>query len=723
MNNPKPAPPRSTFQPRGLAPGWKLVLVVPAAGMAFSWWTGWWDFTSLSAFWKTFSTWASFHLKLVNEDSPLGWVLMPTLLMVAWAGTLLLLFEKPPDWVRLPVGAVFLVLQTAYLAFRLVATLSLDTVPDAAFSILFFLSEVFIHARIALGNVFLMRLTNRSADADRSARLVRSGQYLPTVDVFVPTYSEPPEMLERSIIGCQAMDYPFMTIWLLDDQRRQAMRDLARKLGCRYLDRPDNSHAKAGNLNHALRLSAGELVVCFDADFIPTRNFLQRTVGFFLDPEVAMVQTPQNFFNEDAVTRNLGLEGVLEDEQRFFFRTLQPGRDAMNAIVCHGTCWVARRSALEEIGGIPTETITEDWATSIKLQAAGYKLRYLNEALSAGLSADTCGEFVQQRSRWAQGTLQALFASTNPLRVPGLTWQQRLLHFSAILYYAGSLSSLFSLVAPLLYLFLDLRILHASVPEMLFFRLPFMVGYYLLFSWLTLKTRSALWTEFYDAFLAPMMSLAVVHTFWKPFGRGFRVTDKTQRPQRIKMNRSVALPFAVLLALHLAGLAFAFSTQKHIDEPDVFALVAYFACGNLAVLWLCLLVSMDIRRPRPFPRFAHRLPFELSWDGATVRGETVCLSEAEVTVPGRPLPAPVPDKAELRLPSLDLSDVPVSLRQDTDGHVSLRFTEISLSQRRALLTFLYCRPGQWESKPKSELRAVWEYVRAGLRMYPLAESP
>ena len=154
--------------------------------------------------------------------------------------------------------------------------------------------------------------------------------------------------------------------------------------------------------------------MCFDADFIPTRDFLQRTVGFFRDAKVALVQTPQNFFNDDAVARNLGVQHALEDEQKFFFRALQPGRDARNAIVCHGTCWVGRRTAIEEIGGIPTETITEDWATSIKLQAAGYKLVYLNEALSAGLSADTSGEFVQQRMRWAQGTLQALFASTNP---------------------------------------------------------------------------------------------------------------------------------------------------------------------------------------------------------------------------------------------------------------------------------------------------------------------
>ena len=464
------------------------------AGVTVPWLAGHLEASALSMAWRTFAAWGCFQLSLVHEGSSLLWILTPTMLMIAWAGGLSLAFDKPPDGLRLPVGAVFLFLQLGYLAFRLVATLSLDTVPNAIFSILFFLSEVFVHLRIALGNLSLLKLTDRTAAVDDSARVVRAGDDLPTVDVFVPTYSEPVEMLERTILGCQAMDYPYKTVWLLDDQRRPAMRQLARKPNCCYLDRPDNAHAKAGNLNHALARSEGELVLCFDADFIPTSDFLERTVGFFRDPKVALVQTPQNFFNEDAVQRNLGLERALEDEQKLFFRTLQPGRDSFNAIVCHGTCWVGRRSALEEIGGIPTETITEDWATSIKLQAAGYKLLYLNEALSAGLSADTCGEFVQQRSRWAQGTLQALFASTNPLRIPGLTWQQRLLHFSGILYYAGSVSNLFNLLAPLLYLFFGVFILRMTIAEMIFFRLPFTVGYYLLYSWLTLKTRSALWT-------------------------------------------------------------------------------------------------------------------------------------------------------------------------------------------------------------------------------------
>ena len=722
MNKAASIPPRPGIGHQGLIGAGALALGIVLAVWTMQWLAGERNGPGWSALWQEITQSGRFQLELVTSTSPLLWILTPAMLMLAWAGSLLLLFDKPPDGLRLPISAVFLVLQVTYLTFRLTATLCLDTLPNAVFSLLFFLSEVSIHLRIALGNLSLLRLTDRRAQADDSARAVRAGEYLPTVDVFVPTYSEPVEMLERTLIGAQAMDYPRKTLWLLDDQRRPAMRELARKLGCHYMDRPDNAHAKAGNLNHALEHSEGELVLCFDADFMPTRDFLQRTVGFFRDARVALVQTPQNFFNEDAVQRNLGLEQALEDEQRLFFRTLQPGRDAFNAIVCHGTCWVGRRSALEETGGIPTETLTEDWATSIRLQAAGYRLLYLNEALSAGLSADTCGEFVQQRSRWAQGTMQSLFASTNPLTIPGLDWKQRLLHFSGILYYAGSVSNLFNLLAPLLYLFFGVFILRMTFAEMIFFRLPFSVGYYLLYSWLTLRNRSAVWTEFYDAFLAPSMGLTVLRTFCRPFGRGFRVTDKTQRPKRITLNRRVALPFVILIVLHLAGLAVAVAGGRHFEQPDVFPIVVCFALVNLGMLWVCLLASLDIRRPRVVPRFAHRLPFELAWDDARAFGETSLLSEADATVPKERLPAPLPENAVLCLPSLNLTDLPVRLSRDTNGEVSLQFLELSLPQRRALVAFLYCQPGQWETKPKSELRAIWEYSRAGMRLYPLAES-
>src|SRR5437870_4080196 len=266
MNNAAAFPANPAGDSPLLTRGWKIFF---SLGLAAT--VGLWAFQSVdgdlcSHWWAACTGWGNVRLPLVTADSPLAWVLMPAILMFALSGTLLLLFAQPPNWIRLPVGAGFFLMQICYLSFRLFATLSLDTVPNAIVSILFFLSECFIHARIALGNLSLLHLTDRSAQAAESVRLVESGKFLPTVDVFVPTYSEPVEMLRRTIIGCQAMEYPKKEVWLLDDQRRPAMRQLAEELGCRYLHRPDNRHAKAGNLNHALPLSEGELLVCFDAD-------------------------------------------------------------------------------------------------------------------------------------------------------------------------------------------------------------------------------------------------------------------------------------------------------------------------------------------------------------------------------------------------------------------------------------------------------------------------
>lgn len=434
-----------------------------------------------------------------------------------------------------------------------------------------------------------------------------------------------------------------------------------------------------------------------------------------------MVQTPQNFFNEDAVTRNLGLESALEDEQKLFFRTLQPGRDSMNAVVCHGCCFIVRRSALEMIGGVPTETITEDWATSIKLQSAGYKILYLNEALSAGMSADKCGEFVQQRARWAQGTLQALFDSTNPLTVPGLNSKQRLMHFAGIVYYLGSISSLFNLIAPLLFLFLGAHLLRMTALEMIFYRLPFTVGFYLLYSWLTNGTRSAMWTEFYEAFLAPSMGVTALRSLVKPFGTGFRVTDKTIRRGRLAINRRVAFPFAILLIAHVVGIGFAALVERHIQEPDAFAIASYFAAMNIVTLWMCLLVSIDVAQQTPFVRFARQMKCVVTWDDTGMCGETVSLSEGDLVLEFSHEMSSLPENVFVRLPELKIENVPARVKIAGD-EVTLEFIDLNLAQRRRLIAALFCQPKQWDRPPRSEWSAASQYFIAGVRMYPLAES-
>ena len=416
--------------------------------------------------------WLRAQFSVVNTSTPIVRVLLPTIVCGALVYGVMLIDPRPARVTRAAVIVLLVALYTAYMAFRLFATFNLSTITAAVFSALFFLAELLIYLKSLAAHIQMFWPTNRSPDATRLSELVTAGRYLPDVDIFLPTYSEPVEMLRRTILGCQALRYPRKQIYLLDDQRRPQMRALAQELGCHYRDRPDNRDAKAGNMNAALPASRGELIAVFDADFIPTQDFLERTVGFFSDPSVGLVQTPQNFYSVDAVSRNLGLPGIITEEQQVFFRAAQPGRDTFDATLCHGTSFVVRRKAVDEIGGFPGETLTEDWATSIKLQSRGYKCYYLNELLSAGAAAEYTTEFVGQRLRWARGTLQSFFASTNPITVPGLSLAQRLIHLCGPMHYLAFVSRFFCLLLPLLYFFFGIVPLHTSAELLLVFFLP-----------------------------------------------------------------------------------------------------------------------------------------------------------------------------------------------------------------------------------------------------------
>jgi cellulose synthase (UDP-forming) len=298
-----------------------------------------------------------------------------------------------------------------------------------------------------------LKIKPRNRDADKMSMEVIEGKYNPSVDIFIPTYNEPEFILRRTILGCQALDYANKKIYLLDDKRRVEMRSLAQELGCEYITRPDNRHAKAGNLNHALPRTSGELIVVFDADFIPTKNFLIRTVGFFQNPQIGIVQTHKSFYNPDPVARNLGLEKVLTEEEEISYRYSQILRDGTDTAMCCGTSFVIRRSALEEVGGFVTDSLSEDYFTGIRLAALGYRVIYLGESLSAGLSAESISDFVAQRLRWARGTLQAFFVKTNPLTIEGLRFLQRLVHFDTALHWFTYLFRIAFLLMPIAYLF------------------------------------------------------------------------------------------------------------------------------------------------------------------------------------------------------------------------------------------------------------------------------
>ncbi|HEY0527901.1 MAG TPA: cellulose synthase catalytic subunit, partial [Gemmatimonadaceae bacterium] len=250
------------------------------------------------------------------------------------------------------------------------------------------------------------------------------------VDVFITNYDEPLEVLRRTAIGARAIKYPHKT-YMLDDGKRDEVKAMAAALGIGYIRREGNEHAKAGNLNHAFTVTDGEFILQLDADHVPLPNILDRLLGYFVEPDIAFVQSPQDFYNTDSFTHVVNEEGrTMWEENRIFFSLLQPGKDTWNAAFFCGSCGVLRRKAFDEIGGFSTKTITEDMETSIVLHARGWKSAYHGETLAYGLAPSSAFAYHVQRLRWGQGSMQIL-RKFNPLIYPGLSVPQRLAYFAS----------------------------------------------------------------------------------------------------------------------------------------------------------------------------------------------------------------------------------------------------------------------------------------------------
>ncbi len=242
---------------------------------------------------------------------------------------------------------------TVYLAWRI--TITGRGVPLALFLVLL-AAELFGWLNLAL-YVFL-------AWSVPSSRQPALSYPIPSIDVFVCTYDESLGVLESTLIGCGAIRVPHTT-YLLDDGRRPEVESLAARLGIRYITRDDNAHAKAGNINHALRFTDGELILFLDADHVPMPGILDSLAGYFRDPQLALVQAPHDFSNRDSV-QHTRLE---RHEQTLFFEVIAPGKDRHNGIFWCGSATLIRRAALEQVGGVLTDTVAEDFHTTIAMHA------------------------------------------------------------------------------------------------------------------------------------------------------------------------------------------------------------------------------------------------------------------------------------------------------------------------------------------------------------------
>jgi cellulose synthase (UDP-forming) len=527
---------------------------------------------------------------------------------------------------RKVILALTLLLYARYMLWRGLYTLNTEDLPNTIVSWIVYSAEAYGLLQ------FIFFLYQAWAPNDRTCTQTR---HRPTVDVFIAVVNEPIEILKRTVVGCLKQDYPRdrFNVYILDDGRRDEIKDLARAIGCHYLRREDNAHAKAGNLNHALAHSSGELIAVFDVDHVPVGKFLRETVGCFQDPKVAFVQTPHHFYNPDIFQRNLQLESHLKNEQALFFRTLQAGRDRHNSTFFAGSGGLFRRSQLLSIGGFQTQTITEDLHTSVRLHARGYKSCYLNKVLSAGLMPETFQGYLKQRTRWAIGSLQMMFRD-NPLTIRGLTIAQRFDYLGSIFYFFLGPPRIVCLVAPLFALVLNLSPLRTDTSLLINFFFSYYVASVMAMRTISRGMRNAFWSDVYEVAMCFALSHAVFKTLMTPFRKhAFEITPKGQKIEKTGIESRLSVgPHLVVFGSLIFGIVLGLMAWNGPVRPTGLAVNIFWAFVNLLLLTVAILSANERPQWRNLLRMDRRLLCDISAGKTTVRVRTRDITEHGVSV-------------------------------------------------------------------------------------------
>lgn len=520
------------------------------------------------------------------------------------------------------------------------------------------------------GFVMMSRVRQRTAEV--AANLGWWGNApMPRVAILIATYNEQLEVLERTIVGALALNYPAKEVVVLDDGRRDWLRDYCAARGVRYLRRADNKGSKAGNINAALKVLRTDpvppdFIAVLDADFVPHRGFISRSLALFHDPSVGLVQTPQHFFNADPVQHNLGLSRSYPDEQRFFFDHMQASRDAWGIAICCGTSSMIRLSALDAIGDFPTDSVTEDFLLTVVLQTAGYQTVYLNEPLTEGLAPEGLKEYVTQRARWCLGQMQIVRSRFGPFGSAPLRLRDRWSMIDATLYWTASFPfRIAALVYPLLYWFFNITVVNAAVPDVLSY-----FGAY--FVWVSMAmnsvSRGLLVPIIHDVSqllgAIPITRAAFVGLL-RPRGHPFSVTAKGGDRREVTVQWSLMLPYLTLLILTLVGLTLGivFDRFAFYDAGDGKSVILFWTLYNAVVLSVLVIACVELpRRERHIADRPERAIFVA--EGKPGRVWLVGLTQESTRIRGQVHPAGTRGLIRIR----DVGDVPaIVLEATSDG--------------------------------------------------------
>ena len=436
----------------------------------------------------------------------------------------------------------------------------LETLPPVGFSpaflwaIVVFLAELIANIQLSFYVLLFIRLSDRTPEADTYQAELLAQTTMPSVDVFIPTVNEGWDILERSIYAAQHLRWPNHKVYVLDDGSRTWLADRCKTLGVGYISRESRKGYKAGNINNGLAQTDGDFILSIDADFVVYPEYLERTVGFMRDAKICMVQTPGNLTNADPVQYNLMGEGAWPEEQRVFTDIVQPARDVWDNSFCYGGTFLVRRAALDEIGGIPEESITEDLYSSYLLRARGYTTRYLNETLSEGLAAESLASFIRQRCRWALGTLQCIYLRGGPFRAKGLTLLDRLFFLDPILFYLSYFWPFLILTAPGIYWWTGIPPFNAEVGHLITMIVPRMAMSMIVMYWLSGRRVVPIVSELGRVVGIFYFIPAIVRGLLDPFGHKFRVTLKGETREKYVVQWEAMRGFLTLIGLTILGM-------------------------------------------------------------------------------------------------------------------------------------------------------------------------
>jgi cellulose synthase (UDP-forming) len=281
----------------------------------------------------------------------------------------------------------------------------------------------------------------------------------PSVDIFLPICGELIDTLDRTFRAVSKINYDNFQVYIGDDTKnpdqRSVNESLAQKYGFNYHVRENiGEFKKAGNLNYLLTKSNGEIIVIFDADFAPNKEFLNHTVGYFEYPNLGFLQTPQYFQLDDKFHKNnmFGYgAGYIQEE---FYRFIQPARATFNSTVCVGSNSLYNRSNLLQIGGFANVDHSEDIVTGIRFQASRFKTMYLPLILASGKCPDNIDSYISQQIRWALGSLELMFSKE--FWYSNLSISQKLNYGSGYLFYLNSLTEKILYLLPFVAFFRDI---------------------------------------------------------------------------------------------------------------------------------------------------------------------------------------------------------------------------------------------------------------------------